>query len=124
MLFRLSVLPPRIELGLTVPKTAVISISPQEHAFIYTQKKHFCQREILSSIPEKPLFKKVFHANLLTKTRFYTTINRYPHNSIPMYSQGTEREEAIFYLTCHSIVIFTMIAFGYSLFVLTGIAIR
>jgi hypothetical protein len=53
----LSVLPPRIELGLTVPKTAVISVSLQEHAFIYTEKKPFCQRKINLTLDKKTDFR-------------------------------------------------------------------
>ena len=54
----------------------------------------------------------------------YVTIKRYLLKDTPMKSQTSEREEVIFYLTCHGIVILTMMVFGYSLFTLTSLAIQ
>jgi hypothetical protein len=40
-----------------------------------------------------------------------------------MKSRSTEREEVIFYLSCHGIIMIAIMVFGYSMFTLTSLSI-
>jgi len=103
-----------------------------------TGRQAFHHRSMHSFILKKSIFVKEKYSHKELKTASYGGFSdmsldknidlRYyqplSYKASSMHSQNTEREEIIFYLTCHSIVVFAMIAFSYSLFALTGLAIR